>query len=98
MNASAILGQAASMIAAPGSSILPSRSRSRRLPPSFRQSTSSESIFADCGLGAGEPWSRRRSSGTVSIARTSWVAPAFIAEVTSGSVHLPSLPLRRRRL
>ena len=44
---------------------------------------------AACGSGACEPLSSCASSGTVSIARTSWVAAAFIAEVTVASDHLP---------
>ena len=51
MNASAIFGQAASMIAAPGSSILPSRSRSRRLPPSAARRPAATSICGACALG-----------------------------------------------
>ena len=93
MKAFAIRGQAASMIAAPGSSMNPSRSRSRRLPPRCRQALSASSICRACAVGAAEPRSNRRRSGTVSIARTSWVAAAFIAALTEASDHLP--PRRR---
>ena len=89
MNAFAMFVHEPSITAAPGSSIRPSLSRSRRLPPSFFQSTSSCSISAARWLGACEPLRSFASSGTVSIARTSWVAAAFIAEVTVASDHLP---------
>ena len=85
------------MIAAPGSSILPSRSRSRRLPPCRFQATIRSSICCACAFGALAPLSSRLSSGTVSIARTSWVAAAFIAAVTEASVHLPFLVASRSR-
>ena len=47
------------MIAAPGSSILPSRSRSRRLPPCCFQATIRSSICCACGVGAVAPLSSR---------------------------------------
>ena len=53
----AIRLKASSMIAAPGSSILPSRSTSSRLPPWARQATSRLSIVWACGVGAVEPFS-----------------------------------------
>ena len=72
MKASAIFGQTASMIAAPGWSISPSRLRSSRLPPLLPPADQQRHhLFAVCWFGACEGGSRRRKSGTVSIARTS---------------------------
>ena len=82
------------MTAAPGSSMNPSRSRSRRLPPRCFQPISTSSIACAWAFGAWVPSSRRRSSGTVTIARTSWVAAAFIAEVTEACDHFPLLASR----
>ena len=96
MNAAAIFGHAAFMIAAPGLSILPSLLRSSRLPPALRQATSRASIFAATRFGALAPLSSSWSTGTVRIARTSWVAAEFIAEVTVDSDHLPCERSRAR--
>ena len=52
ITASAIFGQALSMIAAPGSSILPLSSRSSRLEPAARQCSSRSSICWSRGFGA----------------------------------------------
>src|SRR5262249_46452039 len=54
-----------------------------------RQLLSRSSIWAAIGEGAVLPLSRRSSSGTITIALTSWVAAAFIAEVTVAGDHLP---------
>ena len=96
MKAAAIFGHAASMMAAPGLSILPSPLRSSRLPPALRQATSSDSIFAACALGALVPLSSSWSTGTVRMARTSCVAEAFIAEVRVARDHLPCVRSRAR--
>ena len=98
MNASAIFGQAASMIAAPGCVDLavevPIQPAAAVLPPGDQQ----RDHLRRLRFGAASAASSRCSSGTVSIARTSWVAAAFIAAVTEASDHLPSFPFRRREV
>ena len=76
-------GYSASQIAGPGpASITPSRSRSSRLEPAARHASSSASIRAARGLGAGARAAATVSTGVNATLRRSCVAAAFIAEVT----------------